>query len=106
MKVEVRYGSKNKPSSPTQNLYIRVKHSKLDWDKCLFIKINAEDWDFKKREIIHHIERDQVRGLVEIKSCGLQILYSSVRFRPAPPFLLSMVYGIPQILSIMLLVQY
>ena len=54
MKAELRYGNKNTKGKPTQSIYIRIKHSSLDWDKSLKIKINAEDWNFKKCEIITH----------------------------------------------------
>ncbi|MEJ6686669.1 MAG: hypothetical protein QNK70_05270 [Crocinitomicaceae bacterium] len=52
MKAELKFGSKNLKGKNPQNLYIRIKHSNLDWDKSLKIKIDAKDWDFKKRQII------------------------------------------------------
>ena len=54
MKVELRYGAKNSKGKKSQRIYIRIKHSNLDWDKSLGIQIEAEDWNFKKREIITH----------------------------------------------------
>ena len=52
MKVELRYGSKNTKGKLSQSIYIRIKHSNLDWDKSLRIQISASDWNFKKQEII------------------------------------------------------
>ena len=36
----------------SQSIYIRLKHSNLDWDKSLNIIVHPDDWDFKKKEII------------------------------------------------------
>ena len=52
MKMELRFGSKNAKGKKPQSIYIRLKHSNLDWDKSLGIVIEPENWDFKKREII------------------------------------------------------
>jgi len=52
MKMELRHGPKNIKGKKSQSIYIRVKHSNLDWDKSLGIVIDPENWDFKKREII------------------------------------------------------
>ena len=54
MHTEIRFGFANKPKKAAQSLYIRIKHSNLDWNKSLKIKIQPEDWNFKKREIITH----------------------------------------------------
>ena len=50
--MELRHGPKNIKGKKSQSIYIRVKHSNLDWDKSLGIVIDPENWDFKKREII------------------------------------------------------
>jgi len=50
--MELRFGSKNKRGKEPQNIYIRLKHSNLDWDKCINISVAPDNWDFKKREII------------------------------------------------------
>jgi hypothetical protein len=47
----MRYGSKNKKDSKSQYIYLRIKHNNLDWDKSLKIRIDANDWDFKKGEV-------------------------------------------------------
>jgi len=52
MKIELRFGSKNIKGNKPQNIYIRIKHSNLDWDKSLGIMVHPDNWDFKQREII------------------------------------------------------
>jgi len=52
MKMELRFGSKNIKGNKPQNIYIRIKHSNLDWDKSLGIVVHPDNWDFKKKEII------------------------------------------------------
>ena len=52
MKMELRFGSKNVKGNKPQNIYIRIKHSNLDWDKSLNIMVHPDNWDFKKKEII------------------------------------------------------
>lgn len=54
MHTEIRFGFANKPKKVEQSLYIRIKHSNLDWNKSLQIRIKPEDWNFKKQEIITH----------------------------------------------------
>ena len=54
MHTEVRFGISNKPKKIQQSLYVRIKHNNLDWNRSLKIKIDSEDWNFKKQEIITH----------------------------------------------------
>ena len=54
MNAELRFGNANKPDKKPQSLYLRIRHNNLYWNKSLKIKIDAEDWNFKKREIITH----------------------------------------------------
>ena len=67
MKMELRFGSKNTKGKKPQSIYIRIKHSNLDWDKSLGIMVHPDNWDFKKREIIttkafnNPIETEQLR---------------------------------------------
>jgi len=52
MNTELRFGSANKSDKKPQSVYLRIRHNNLYWNKSLKIKIDAEDWNFKKREII------------------------------------------------------
>ena len=52
MTITLRFGSKNKRGKAEDFIYIRIKHSNLDWDKSLKIKVKESDWNFKKSEVI------------------------------------------------------
>lgn len=53
MTINLRYGATNKKDNKSQYIYIRIKHNDLTWIKTLKIKIDCNDWDFKKGEITH-----------------------------------------------------
>ena len=83
MTITLRFGSKNKKGKSEDFIYIRIKHSNLDWDKSLKIKVKESDWNFKKSEVITHkainnpIETERLKEV----SQRLSNIYLDLKFK-------------------------